>query len=120
MSYLGDEDFASSVSSVMTITITPAAVTVTADAQSKTYGDPDPTLTYQITSGSLVGNDTFSGELTRVAGEDVGSYAIEQGSLALSSNYTLTYVGRGSDDHPAGGHRHGRRPVQDLRRRWIR
>ena len=28
-----------------------------------------------------------------MAGEDVGSYAIEQGTLALSSNYTLTYVG---------------------------
>ena len=37
--------------------------------------------------------DSFSGALTRVAGEDVGTYAITQGTLALSTNYTLTYVG---------------------------
>lgn len=68
-------------------------VTVTADPQTKTYGDPDPVLTYQVTSGSLVFSDTFTGTLTRDPGEDVGSYAILQGSLALSDNYDLTYVG---------------------------
>ncbi|WP_189605718.1 MBG domain-containing protein, partial [Salinimicrobium marinum] len=47
--------------------------------------------TYQITSGALVGNDSFTGSLTREVGEDVGAYAIEQGSLVLSSNYDLTY-----------------------------
>jgi hypothetical protein len=73
--------------------ITPRAVTVTADAKSKVYGDADPALTYQITTGSLAFSDTFSGALSRVAGEEVGSYAIEQGSLALSSNYSLTFVG---------------------------
>jgi hypothetical protein len=73
--------------------INPRAVTVTADPQSKTYGDADPALTYQITSGSLVTGDSFSGALTRVAGENVGTYAIQQGTLALNSNYTLTYVG---------------------------
>ncbi|WP_299110232.1 MBG domain-containing protein, partial [uncultured Tenacibaculum sp.] len=41
---------------------------------------------------SLVGGDTFTGNLTRVSGETVGTYAINQGSLALSNNYTLTYV----------------------------
>ena len=50
-------------------------------------------LTYQITSGSLVAGDGFSGALTRAAGEAVGSYAIQQGTLALNSNYTLTFVG---------------------------
>ena len=30
------------------------SITVTADAKSKVYGDTDPALTYQITSGSLV------------------------------------------------------------------
>lgn len=76
-----------------TLTITTKALTVTADAQTKVYGDPDPVLTYHITSGSLVNGDTFTGGLARVAGEDVGSYAIQQGSLALSSNYTLTFNG---------------------------
>src|SRR5207237_6809944 len=69
------------------------SVTITADAQSKTYGDADPALTYHISSGSLAFSDAFSGALTRAAGEGVGSYAIQQGSVALSSNYALTYVG---------------------------
>ncbi len=73
--------------------ITARPVTVTADGQSKTYGDADPALTYQVTAGSLVGTDAFTGSLTRAAGENVGSYAITQGTLALSTNYALTYVG---------------------------
>jgi hypothetical protein len=69
------------------------AITVTADAKSKIYGESDPTLTYQVTSGALAGTDAFTGELTRDVGEGVGDYAILQGTLALNSNYNLTYVG---------------------------
>jgi hypothetical protein len=68
-------------------------ITVTTDAKTKTYGDTEPALTYQITSGSLVTGDSFTGALTRVAGENVGTYTIQQGTLALSSNYKLIYVG---------------------------
>jgi len=75
------------------LTIGARAVTVTADAKSKTYGDADPALTYQITAGSLAFIDAFTGALSRAAGENVGSYAIQQGTLALSTNYTLAYVG---------------------------
>ncbi len=75
------------------LTITPRAITVTADAKSKIYGNADPVLTYQISSGSLAFTDSFSGSLTRDAGENVGSYAITQGTLALSNNYALSYVG---------------------------
>src|SRR5205814_7673188 len=75
------------------LTIDPRAVTVTADAKSKTYGNADPALTYQITSGSLAFSDSFAGALSREAGENVGTYAILQGTLSLSTNYTLTYVG---------------------------
>ena len=74
------------------ITVTPVAITVTAAAKSKVYGNGDPALTYTV-SGTLVGTDTFSGALTRAAGEDVGGYAIQQGTLALSGNYLLTFVG---------------------------
>jgi hypothetical protein len=74
-------------------TIYKRSITVTADAKSKIYGDPDPALTYQVTSGSLAFSDTFTGALSRVAGELVGTYAIQQGTLALNSNYTLTYIG---------------------------
>jgi len=76
-----------------TLSVTPAALTVTADAQAKTYGEANPALTYQITSGWLVNGDSFSGALSRDAGENVGGYAIGQGALALSADYALTYVG---------------------------
>jgi hypothetical protein len=77
-----------------TASITARPITVTADAQTKVYGNADPSpLTYKITSGSLVSGDNFTGSLTRAAGDNVGTYAISQGTLALSSNYTLTYVG---------------------------
>ena len=65
-------------------------MTVTADAKSKTYGDADPALTY---TGTLHGTDSFTGSLARVAGENVGSYAIQQGSLSAGSNYALSFVG---------------------------
>ncbi len=74
------------------LTIGQRAIEITADVVNKQYGDADPTLTYQITSGSLVGSDTFTGSLARVAGESVGTYAINQGSVALNANYALTYV----------------------------
>src|SRR5207244_17766 len=48
---------------------------------------------YQVTSGSLAGSDSFSGALTRASGENVGLHAITQGTLALNSNYTLSFVG---------------------------
>jgi len=67
-------------------------ITVTADAESKVYGAADPTLTYQITDGSLVGSDSLSGTLIRALGEDVGIYWIDQGTLTAGSNYDLNYV----------------------------
>ncbi|MDI1261263.1 GLUG motif-containing protein [Aquabacterium sp.] len=72
-----------------TVTIAARPITVTADAQSKTYGNTDPTLTYQITTGSLVGSDALSGSLSRTTGEDVGDYAISAGDLS-NGNYLIT------------------------------
>ncbi|MGA0786954.1 MAG: beta strand repeat-containing protein [Ilumatobacteraceae bacterium] len=77
----------------MTVTVGTKAITVTADAQTKQYGEPDPSLTYTITTGgSLASGDSFSGALSRAAGSGVGTYAISQNTLALSANYTLTFV----------------------------
>ena len=73
--------------------ITERAITVTAVDKSKVYGEADPALTYEITEGSLAFNDAFNGALSREAGEDVGTYAIGQGTLALNYNYALTFVG---------------------------
>ncbi len=75
-----------------TADITARLVTVTADDASKLVGAPDPDLTFTVTSGSLVTGDAFTGALSRMAGEAAGSYSITQGTLALSSNYDLTFV----------------------------
>lgn len=74
------------------LNITPKAITVTADAKSKTYGDANPALTYTF-SPALQSGDSFSGALTRTVGEEVGSYPIVQGTLALNGNYTISYIG---------------------------
>jgi len=75
------------------LTITERSITITADARTKVYGDQDPPLTYQITSGSLAFSDAFTGALVRVSGELVGSYAIQQGTLTAGTNYAMTYIG---------------------------
>src|SRR5207253_2455791 len=74
-----------------TLTVTAAALTITADAKSKVYGAADPALTYQITTGSLIGSDSLSGSLSRLVGETVGSYAVQQGSLPAGTNYALSF-----------------------------
>jgi hypothetical protein len=73
--------------------ITQRPITVIANARRKVSGKSDPVLTYQITSGNLVGEDSISGTLARNAGEDVGIYDIIIGSLTLGSNYILTFEG---------------------------
>lgn len=85
-------NYKANTTTTTTADITQRPVTVTADAKSKTYGDADPALTYQITSGSVVDGDAFTGALSRVSGENVGPYAINQGTVALSTNYELSFV----------------------------
>ena len=74
------------------------SLTITTDAgQSKVYGAADPTFTETITSGSLAFTDTLTGAQARAAGENVASYALNQGTLAVSdgnsgANYSITYV----------------------------
>ena len=67
------------------------ALTITAEAKNKTYGAADPALTF--ISDGLVGNDTITGALTRAVGENVGTYAISQGTVTAGNNYTITYSG---------------------------
>ena len=92
----GAADSNYSVSFVTSIfTITPAGLTVTADAGlSKVYGTVDPTLTYMITG--FQGADTEADldtpvMIARVAGEDVGAYTITP-SGASDSNYSISFV----------------------------
>ena len=88
------------------LTITPAALNITANAATKVYGTNDPALTY--TDSGLVNAtvdgvsiaDSLSGALTRnqygtLAGEQVGSYALNQGTLAATNpaDYTTAFIG---------------------------
>ncbi len=73
--------------------ITPANISIVADGASKKYSETDPAFTYQVTSGGLIGADTFSGSLSRTSGEDAKSYPINQGSLTLSNNYVINFTG---------------------------
>jgi len=77
----------------ITLTIDANPITITADAKTKVYGEADPELTYQITTGALTGTDALTGSLSRAAGENVGNYAIS--STLANSNYEITFV---SDD----------------------
>ena len=78
--------------------ITPATLTVTPDAnQSKKFKEADPAALTYTYSGNVSGQTpAFNGKLDREAGENVGTYAIKLGDLALkdngafkASNYTL-------------------------------
>ena len=74
-----------------TVTVNPAPLTVTAIATSKTYSAPDPVLNYSFSSALFTG-DSFTGALSRAAGDNVGTYAINQGNLSAGNNYTISYV----------------------------
>ncbi|WP_264538480.1 MBG domain-containing protein [Flavobacterium sp. N1736] len=79
-----------------TLTVTKANLTITADNQSKVYGDANPTLTASY-SGFVNGDTSVSLTTPATAStladttSPVGTYAITA-SGATSSNYTFTYV----------------------------
>ena len=80
-----------------TLSVTPAALTITADNQSNVYGAALPTLTASY--GGFVNGDTSASLTTAptlgtsaTAASHVGSYAITA-SGAVDADYTITYVG---------------------------
>lgn len=82
----------SAVSKIVTVTVKPKEITVTADDKTKVYGEDDPELTYTATG--LVADDTLEGiTLTRAAGDSAGSYEIvafqEEG---VNPNYSIRFV----------------------------
>ena len=85
------------LSATATFTISPASVTVTAVAASKTYGNPDPT-DLSAAVGKLVGNDDASLIEYSVAlgehAEDAGTYtgAVVASGAEVQGNYKVTYV----------------------------
>ena len=74
------------VSGMLSVAIRPATITVTPDAgQTKIYGEKD-NLTYTYTGAISGETPLFTGALGRETGENVGSYVIKQGTLALMDN----------------------------------
>ena len=98
------------------LTITPRAITVTADAKSRAYGDSNPALTYQVGGSGLVNGDTLSGALVTSAttSSDAGVYGITQGTLAASSNYAFAFVGANLTVTPAAVTPVARVPTAEL------
>ena len=81
------------------VTVNAAQLTVTAANESMTYGGTVPALTY--TYSGLVNGDTsatFSGSLvtTATSSSGVGGYAITQGTLTATGNYTIDTFGPGT------------------------
>ena len=71
--------------------ITPAAVTVSADAAEKEAGQNDPQLTAKVEG--LFGEDRIVYSLTRDAGEAAGQYAITVSGAENQGNYRVQYYG---------------------------
>ena len=98
--------------------ITQALLSVTANPLSKVYGSADPALTYGVSG--LVNGDTsavFSGALSRASGENVGSYAISQGTLSAGGNYTIAFTGASFAITPSNPH--PRRKFHQSRLWWY-
>ena len=91
-------------------TITARPVTVTAVAASKTFGSPDPVLTFNATG--LLGSDTITGSPTREAGESVGIHPILRGSLFAGPNYSINYIGADLSIGPADLFSSGINPIR--------
>lgn len=98
------------------LTVTPRAITVTADGKSRAYGDANPALTWQVGGAGLVNGDTLSGALatSASAASQPGVYGITQGTLAASSNYAFAFVAANITVTPAAAPPVPRIPVTEL------
>lgn len=80
----------------VTLEVKPRAITVAADAFSKTYGEADPVFTWAITSGELVEGENLQGiEIKREDNDNVrdGGYALQLTQPeGANPNYNITFV----------------------------
>ena len=67
----------------------PAAIR--ADRQWKVYGEADPELSYTLEG--LPEDAVVTGALSRAEGENVGTYAITQGTLSVEGDYEIQFIG---------------------------
>ncbi len=88
---------ASDIKGQVTLEVTPLAITVVPAAASKTYGDPDPDFSYEVTAGSLMEGDTLSGiTYKRDEGEKVltgyKTYKVTASQeKGANANYDITF-----------------------------
>jgi len=73
-----------------TYEIIPRPITVTVDDKEGQYGDEDLPLTFKVTEGALIGEDTLKAALTRQEGRTPGEYIIS-GSV-VNPNYAVTII----------------------------
>ena len=81
--------------------INPEVLVVQSDVLSKSAGSPDPTLTYALKGGKLYDGDTLTGSISRTLGEDPGAYPTLPGTLSVSGDYQLNFVGGQLTINPA-------------------
>ena len=86
---------ASNGSNTAVVVVNRYSLSVTANAQTKVYGNAVPLLTY--TNATLVNGDSgsvFSGNLatTGTANSGVGNNTITQGNLSAGANYSISYT----------------------------
>ncbi len=73
------------------LTVMPFSVMITPDAdQMKVYGSEDPLSFGYSFAPMLLGSDTVSGQMERIAGENVGEYSYSIGTLTAGINYSLS------------------------------
>lgn len=77
----------------VTVNVSKRAITITADNKEKTYGNANPQLTYQITSGNLIKGDGIDVTLSTSAktDSDAGTYEIKV-TTGTNDNYDITPV----------------------------
>ena len=77
----------------VTVNVSKRAITITADNKEKTYGNANPQLTYQITSGNRIKGDSIDVTLSTSAktDSDAGTYEIKV-TTGTNDNYDITPV----------------------------
>ena len=83
--------FADGAEQTVEVTLEPIPVEklliITPDILTKVYGEEDPVLTFTVEG--LEEGDILEGALAREAGENVGAYAIMEGTLDAGEKYTI-------------------------------
>lgn len=91
VSQAGDDTYAP-FNKTQELVVNKREITITADSKFKKVNADDPELTYTVT-GELVAGDEITGEIEREEGEDIGTYDITIGTLAINDNYDITFAG---------------------------